>query len=304
MRPLVSVIIPVFNVEPYLCECLDSVLRQSYRELEIIIVDDGSTDGSGSICDNYQKMDRRIKVIHQENCGLSAARNTGLNAMHGEIVSFLDSDDAFLPKMIETMVDNMAIANADIVVCGYYVRHIDKHRRKTQLSVKLSKTAMIIPSEEALRSIVKGRINVTVWNKIYKKSLFESLRFEEGHVYEDLLIMPHIIERANKVLIIEDPLVIYRRRSNSISSSRSTRNTIDHLYSKKKMEDYIINNTPRVFTEKHRKMMVSNCSFKGKILYAIYKYNPRICESLLYSYHFIIRILLQIKAVLLRANYD
>lgn len=304
MRPLVSVIIPVFNVKPYLCECLDSVLRQSYRELEIIIVDDGSTDGSGFICDNYQKMDSRIKVIHQENLGLSAARNTGLNAMHGEIVSFLDSDDALLPNMIETMVDNMTSANADIVVCGYYVRHTDKHMKKSQLSVKFSKNAMIIPSEEALRSIVKGRINVTVWNKIYKKSLLERLRFEEGHVYEDLLIMPHIIERANRVMIIEDSLVLYRKRSNSISSSRSTRNSIDHLYSKKKLEDYIINNTPRVFTEKHRKMIVSNCSFKGKILYAIYKFNPRICEVLLSSYHCILRRLLHLKAVLMRVSYD
>lgn len=105
--PLVSVIVPVYNVKPYLNEALDSVINQTYRNQEIILIDDGSTDGSGEICDEYATRDNRIKVIHQTNQGLSAARNAGLDIMHGSVISFLDSDDAFHPQMIEIMLHEM-----------------------------------------------------------------------------------------------------------------------------------------------------------------------------------------------------
>ena len=116
MNPLVSVIIPVYNVSPYLRESLDSVISQTYTNLEIIAVDDGSTDDSGRICDEYAEKDTRIKVIHQANRGLSAARNAGLNAMTGEYVAFLDSDDALYPEMVECMVKGMEKNAADIAV--------------------------------------------------------------------------------------------------------------------------------------------------------------------------------------------
>ncbi len=121
MQQLVSIIIPVYNVAPFLRESLDSAINQTYKNLEIILVDDGSTDESGIICDEYAKLDTRIKVIHQKNQGLSAARNTGLDIMKGSIVSFLDSDDAFYPDTIKTMVETMQNQNSDIVSCNYEV---------------------------------------------------------------------------------------------------------------------------------------------------------------------------------------
>ena len=117
--PLVSVIIPVYNVVPYLQQSIESVIKQTYTNLDIIIVDDGSTDGSGRTCDNYQKLDSRIIVIHQENRGLSGARNTGLDIAQGEYIAFLDPDDMMLPNMIEETVHNISRFDAGIAVCGY-----------------------------------------------------------------------------------------------------------------------------------------------------------------------------------------
>ena len=130
---LVSVIIPVYNVESYLEEALDSVLNQSYDNLEIIIIDDGSTDSSGQICDNYEKKDERVYVIHQEHRGLSAARNTGLDIMTGEAVAFLDSDDAFNQDFIKVLADIMEKENVDVVVCNHTVHNtIDKMEPEDQ----------------------------------------------------------------------------------------------------------------------------------------------------------------------------
>lgn len=122
MFPLVSVIVPVYNVKPYLHESIESVLNHTYKNYELIIIDDGSTDGSELICDKYQKNDKRIRVIHQNNKGLSGARNTGLDVMHGDVVAFLDSDDAFLPDFLQVMVQTMISDNVDIVVCDYYIK--------------------------------------------------------------------------------------------------------------------------------------------------------------------------------------
>ena len=127
MEPLVSVIIPIYNVRPYLCEALDSVLRQTYRNLEILIIDDGSDDGSEEICDEYGKKDSRITVIHQKNRGLSAARNVGLNRMRGDYIAFLDPDDAFHPDMIRCLMEALQRNEAEIAVCGI-IRCYTLHR--------------------------------------------------------------------------------------------------------------------------------------------------------------------------------
>ena len=122
-KGFVSVIIPVYNVRPFLEEALDSVLNQTYKNLEIIIIDDGSTDGSGEICDEYAGRDNRIQVIHQDNGGLSAARNAGLDVMTGDLVAFLDPDDAYVDSFIETLVNAMAAEDVDLVICGCTVHY-------------------------------------------------------------------------------------------------------------------------------------------------------------------------------------
>ena len=161
--PLVSVIIPVYNVAPYLREALDSVIYQTYTNLEILVIDDGSTDGSGAICDEYARRDSRIRVVHQENKGLSTARNIGLDMMTGDIVAFLDSDDAFDHRMVEVMLNEMH--HADIAVCGFSV-----HRGMMRMHPKESRNRRrILSRTEALREIMNGRMETAPWNKLYKK---------------------------------------------------------------------------------------------------------------------------------------
>ena len=285
MQPLVSVIIPVFNVKQYLCECLDSVLRQSYRNLEIIIVDDGSTDGSGIICDNYQKIDSRIKVIHQENAGLSAARNTGLNAMHGEIVSFLDSDDAFLPGFFHIMVHTMISDNVDIVVCEYYqcftINRMDNQCKKNVYRLENG----YYSSKEALQRMVDNKINHFVWNKIYRSSLFDKLRFPSGYNYEDAILIPRLFEKADLVRTIEKPLLLYRKRPFSITTTPSEKNIRDFITSRAVRADFISKRIPSVFTIKQKERFEEECLQRYIYMYfeIAFSRHTRKTRSILYN---------------------
>ena len=155
---LVSVIIPVYNVKPYICESLESVINQTYQNLEIIVVDDGSTDGSGEICNYYKHKDSRICVIHQENRGLSEARNTGLDTMHGEAVAFLDSDDALLPNMIEIMVQNMISTESDIVACGFFISQTVERLTKEHYNDVFSIENRVVSSQEGLRLLMDNKV--------------------------------------------------------------------------------------------------------------------------------------------------
>ena len=173
---LISVIIPVFNVEPYLVKALESVTCQTYRDLEIIIIDDGSTDGSGLICDDFANRDERIKVIHQENRGLSNARNAGLEIMKGEAVAFLDPDDSYHPDYIKAMAEAMDRTGAGIIVCRYKVHHEDGpklHINKD--TVWPSAESGLYGRIEALRALADGAINVSVWNKLYGSDLWKEI---------------------------------------------------------------------------------------------------------------------------------
>lgn len=253
--PLVSVIIPVYNVRPYLRESLDSVLAQTYQNLEILIIDDGSTDGSGEICDEYQQKDPRIRVIHQENRGLSAARNAGLDRMTGEIVAFLDPDDAFLPEMIRAMTDVMKRHRADIVCCKAAAFRTTRRMNMEQIrnqNDKLSGQENILTTTKALSALIDGQLSFMVWNKIYTKHLWEKLRFPVGHVIEDIRIMHLLLAAADHIGTIDQKLVLHRIRSDSITRSHSAKNIMDSLLAWKILEEYVIQHTPGIFTEKQK----------------------------------------------------
>lgn len=249
MPPLVSVIIPVYNVKSYLSECIESVINQSYSNLDIIVIDDGSRDGSSIICDYYQKRDARIRVIHQYNAGLSAARNAGLQIMRGTIVAFLDSDDAFLPNMIQIMVEKMIQTKADIVSCDYYTVHSTK-KMYIKSSMDGNVTVGVVPSSIALNELIEEKITFFAWNKIYKSYLFSDIVFPNDHVYEGQSIMPQLIQRADKIALINIPLVLYRKRPNSISVTFDEKNTLDWPRARKLMEEFVTENTPATFSER------------------------------------------------------
>lgn len=248
-NPTVSVIIPVYNVAPYIDECIQSVINQTYSNLEIIIIDDGSTDESGEICDSYAEKEQRIKVIHQRNKGLGAARNAGLDIAGGEIISFLDSDDAFAPEMIEKLVDLLTGTGADIAACGYYYCETEGRMSEEKSAKRLSGEKTTLTSINALQKLIQYEINFSVWNKLYRKELFNDIRFPEGRYYEDINLTAKIFEKAGNIALSDEILMFYRRRKNAITSTVSSSNVYDRIKAMDELNRFIDDRSPQVFSE-------------------------------------------------------
>lgn len=250
MKPLVSVIVPVYNVQSYMQEALDSVINQTYENLEILIVDDGSTDASGNICDKYLS-DPRVKVIHQKNKGLGGARNTALDQMSGEYVAFLDSDDAFMPEMIEHMMEALLRKGTNIVMCSYESCWTEGSMNATDFkktSTVFFDDETLVPSSKALNMLVTGKISWNVWNKIYRSSLWKNIRFPEKTLFEDVHVMHRIFEQCDYILYIPEPLVQYRRRESSITRTTSLKHLQDGMLCSNLIENYILQHTPSIFS--------------------------------------------------------
>ena len=218
-QSLISIIIPVYNVEPYLRKCLDSIVNQTYKNLEIILVDDGSTDNSGAICDEYALKDDRIIVIHQANAGMSAARNAALDTMRGEFVMFVDSDDWMEIDACGTSLALIREHHADIVCLG--------HRRCYPSGHTVERTVEcsgVIERSELMRQIVYeiGVIRNVVWKKLYRINLFENLRFPPGRIYEDQIFFPKLIQRSNIIYVSDKIIYNYFIRNDSTSNRRYT----------------------------------------------------------------------------------
>lgn len=246
---LVSVIIPVFDVYPYLVEALDSVLRQTYTKLEIIIIDDGSTDGSGKICDEYAEKDTRVLVIHQENKGLSTARNVGLDRMSGEVVVFLDADDAYHPDFVKGMLDAMAREKADQVICRY-TNHCTTGKMGYKGKEKLEPPVEsgMYDSVASLQALVDQEFGVEVWNRLYAKELWDNIRFPDGHVYESEEVTFRLHIRSKRIYVLDAPLYLHRIRHGSITTTLSWKNITDSLLSCSNTYAFIMTHTPEVFT--------------------------------------------------------
>ena len=250
-RPLVSIIIPVYNVRPYLEECLDSVVNQTYKNIEIIVIDDGSNDGSGELCDEYHERDQRVQVIHQENKGLSAARNAGLDRMSGSLISFLDGDDAYHPEMIRLMVEIIQKYDGDIAVCNF--KHCQTTKRMISPAIYTDcseKKIIIYTSEKAQQALFYKKISIVVWNKLFSSELWKNKRFPVGRVFEDWMTIYPIFERSKRVIQIDQKLVMYRIRSDSITNTKSVSNTLDFFLALDCFDYCIEEHVPDLFTKK------------------------------------------------------
>lgn len=209
MNQLASIIIPVYNAEPYLCQCLDSALNQTYKNIEVLVVDDGSTDNSGKICDSYCR-DSRVTVFHQSNAGLSAARNTALNHVKGEYIFFLDSDDFVAPDFVSRAVASLETNHADIVLFNYfeYIQTDSGFQRKLiEETERLHGDFSLISLQ---KKMITADILCAVWNKGYRKHLFKNVLFPEGEWLEDMAIVPPLFLKAKKINVITNPLYYYR----------------------------------------------------------------------------------------------
>lgn len=217
MNQLISVIVPVYNVENYLRECLDSIVSQTYRNLEIIVVDDGSVDSSGKICDEYAEKDARIKVIHKGNGGLSDARNAGIEVANGDYIGFVDSDDVIDEKMYECLLKLCIETNADVSMCK-----IKRFKGKTEkYNVVNEQKRIFSTKEEIIREVCcGGNGGVSACIKLFKMALFTEMRFLKGKTCEDAYLIPEFIRNTNKMVVINNAYYYYRIREGSITEKK------------------------------------------------------------------------------------
>lgn len=253
MQPLLSIIVPIYNVEQYLDRCIQSILNQTYQNLEIILVDDGATDCSGAIADSYAAKDKRIKVFHKENGGLSDARNYGLEHVTGDYILFIDSDDFIVNIMCERLITVASSNNADIVSCNYYIYRGDDDISIHTMSVQDDKrtfTGMDMLRYYLLKT-EPFDLNV-VWNKIFKLDLFngvEPVRFPKGRVQEDNFTIFRLFLNANSIVTVNEPLYYYVQRAGSIMANFTRRFMIDTIESHMYMSDYLMNHCSSVKNE-------------------------------------------------------
>lgn len=257
---LISVIIPVYNVELYLEKCVDSILNQTYKKLEIILVDDGSTDSSSKICDEYKKKDKRIKVIHKKNGGLSDARNCGLDIAKGNYITFVDSDDFVNLKMIELFYDVIKKYGCDIVFGGA-LDYKNINMKESNISSDLNNV------KEYSKIEILKLINTTMVNraypKLYKKEIFDDIRFPVGLIYEDSFSAPYIYEKVEKVIVI--PYIVYYRYINPSS--------ITHLSFSKKNYDLIKVSEDRIkfYENSDDELIILSYKFAMSNMISLYK---------------------------------
>lgn len=217
-QPMISVIVPVYNVERYLDRCLTSISAQSYRNLEILLINDGSTDKSGSICKEWEKKDSRIRLFQQENRGLSAARNRGIDEVLGEYLCFVDSDDYLSEQMLEALMKELLLQNAEIAVCNLVYEYEDKEEEVNQ--EYQIREASVVSGQEFITWMDQGKYAFceVVCNKLYKRKLFDDIRFPEGKVHEDEFVFHRLIYPRKRIACI--PMIGYHywRHTGSITT--------------------------------------------------------------------------------------
>ena len=244
--PRLSIIVPVYKVEQYIHKCIDSILSQDFKDFELILVDDGSPDNCGKICDDYAKKDSRISVIHKENGGLSDARNFGIEAAKGEIIGFIDSDDTVDENMYKSMIDYMDENHLDVVCADTYIVRNENKRFNPRY-----KEDKIWSHDEAINEILSGRLDNAAWNKIYKRSVIADIRYPKGRIYEDVATTYKFIFNCQKVGYMCKPFYNYYKRKGSIVAS---------AFNSKSRNDNFIGYSERLeFAKKNNLSCVKEC---------------------------------------------
>lgn len=219
----ISIIVPIYNMEKYLNRMLDSLITQTYKNLEILLIDDGSCDNSGKICDEYAKRDNRIKVVHKTNKGVSISRNLGIELATGDYIGFVDSDDTIDKMMYEKLYTNLVNNDCDISACNYCTF-------STVPVFKYSNKIDIFNKEEALKDIISnGLITNFLWNKLFKKEIFNNILFPSGKIYEDIYVMPKLLENINKLCFDNSKLYGYFFRTDSCVNTYNKSKNMNYL---------------------------------------------------------------------------
>lgn len=224
---LVSIVVPIYNVEAFLPQCIDSLLAQTHPNLEIILVDDGSPDNCGAICDRYARENRNIRVIHKENGGLSSARNAGIAAATGAYIGFVDSDDFIKETMFRSLLEAAVSHNAEIAACGRYL--VTETGEVTGQAYTTAGEKLFSTEDAIKQMLTSGQLDVAVWDKLFLTSLFRDIAFPVGEINEDAAIIFDLLSKTTGVVHIGAPMYCYRCRSGSITKSGYKPNKIQAL---------------------------------------------------------------------------
>ena len=229
--PELSIIVPIYKVEKYLDECIQSILGQTFTDLELILVDDGSPDACPQMCDAIAEQDSRVRVIHQKNGGLSAARNTGIEAARGNWLGFVDSDDFVAPDFYEKLYNAAVNADADCAICSVQLTHEDGSRMDTLQHWKVYGGGYT--GEDILKTITwqNNAPYLVAWNKLYRREVFRTLRYPVGRINEDVFVFAELFDTIKMVACVEQPLYFYRQRKDSIMQSKCALRNLDEMWS-------------------------------------------------------------------------
>ena len=243
---MISIIVPVYKAEKYLAKCIESILAQTYTDLEVLLIDDGSPDSSGAICDEFAQKDQRVKVFHVKNGGAASARNHGLDNMTGDYIGFVDNDDWIEPDMYEVMLKKAQETGADVVECG----RLDEFPEKQVERHPITRT---VSGGEAIKALIMGEIEDIIYNKLWKKEVFATERFMKGRQYEDVAIVYKLINRST-VTGVDKLFYHAAQRSQSVSHSHNATNLRDCWLSHKEWYDAVTEHE-KIDAETERQML-------------------------------------------------
>lgn len=269
--PLISVIVPIYKVERFLSQCIDSIINQTYKNLEIILVDDGSPDRCGTICDEYAIKDSRIKVIHKTNGGLSDARNIAITTCQGKYITFVDSDDYLESTCIEKLYLAIMNTSSDIAICNFYLKKESSNNLKIAFRNKIDIT---LSNNDALKKLLyQNNIETSAWGKLFKKELWETTRFPKGKLFEDISTIYKTFLDASRIAIISNPLYVYILRDDSIMGSKFDTKKMQAIYSTHEMLEGIKK------TEKEELITAAYCRYISMCFNILFQTEPKSNEE-------------------------
>jgi glycosyltransferase involved in cell wall biosynthesis len=303
---LISVVVPVYKVEIYLNRCIDSILHQSYKNIELILINDGSPDNCPTICDDYANKYDCIKVIHKENEGVSAARNTGLQIAKGKYIAFVDSDDYIHTDYLITLMFMLSNSEAQISICAHK-EVFDSERNE----INVNNNFKIISDFLAMDMLLNDQSKCAPWGKLYDINLFKEIRFPEGKIMEDMFVMPLLFKKANRIAISTAQLYYYNQEGVSITRSGFNYNKLDMVEAALSWKNHTEINYPTLFEKAsmhYYTTVIDNCIYLSKVTddYGISIYN-KYKKDLMSNYSYIIKskytsIATKIKVTLLKSG--
>lgn len=284
---LISIVVPVYKVEKYLHRCIDSILSQTYKNFELILVDDGSPDGCPSICDEYAILYENITVIHKENMGVSAARNSGIEIARGKYITFIDSDDFVHESFLEVLKTTLDVHNVSISMCSY------KRVSDSSHAIVMNKNVVrVINDLEAMDMLLDDQSKCAPWGKLYDIKLFVDLRFPVGKIMEDMFVMPILFEKAKYLSVSSQELYCYNQEGESITRSTFNYNKLDMVEAASFWKSHTSLYYPELSDKAHIHyftVVINNCMYLTKALdsYGKSKYDEYKTE-ILNNYNYII----------------